>query len=238
MRGLVLHSFGTIITSACLVLFALPVGAEIYKADLYAPDDMRLIRDTESRLDWLRLHETAGVDMTSILAGHGGWVDSGWRYATHSEACEMLSHVFETEAATPCVFTGDRVGFFFDLFGVLAIDQYPSGISYASWVYFMDDDPEDPLEGQFVAIEHWEFSTLLLQGANTAENTLPQTDPFIGSSVASFLVRSTPAPVSALGPLGQLVLAGCVLLSGAASSHSTRPWSSARPGRGDRRDSD
>lgn len=221
----------TIVTGAWIALFALPAGAEIYRADLHAPGDSRLVRDTLSGLDWLRLHETAGVDMASILSGHGGWIDSGWRYATRSETCEMLSHVFEVAVPPACNFTGNRVGTFFNLFGLLSVQEYPSGESEASWAYFKDDDPEDPLEGEFVAIRAWEFSTLILAGAGANENTLPQTYPFgAPSSVGSLLVRTSPAPVPALHPLGQLVLVGCVLLVGTAMSHHARRRSRVCPG--------
>ena len=213
-------AIGVVLASACLVAAAPAARAELYRTALDSPSGVGVVRDTESGLDWLRLHYTAGVNMTAILGGQGGWIADGWRYATRAEVCEMLSHVFEVAPAPSCAYPGAGVGTFFDLFGLLDVQQYPSGTAYASWAYFEDDDPSDPLEGELEVIEAYEFSTLIVQGAHTRKNALFKADPFVGSGVGSLLVRDSPAPASvpALGGSGQLLVSACLLLAGAAGS--------------------
>jgi len=212
------------VLGAWLLVAALPARAELYRADLASPGDLRVVRDSESGLDWLRLPETAGVDMTTILSGYGGWVGDGWRYATHAEVCEMLSHVFGTTDAPPCAFAGEEVGSFFNLFGLIDVQNHPSGVAYASWAYFMDDDPGDPFEGQLEVIEAYEFSTLIVQGAQTRENALYPTDPFLGSGTGNLLVRDSPAPqpVPGLGGAGQLLVSAVLLSAGVLRSRRVR----------------
>ena len=207
-----------VIAGACLVSLAGSAGAEIYRADLSAPGDMRVVRDTGSGLDWLRLDETAGVDMASILSGHGGWVDSGWRHATRSETCEMLSHVFEVAETPSCAFSGDRVTVFFDLFGLLEVYADHRSVTHSTYAYYVDEDPSDPLEGMLEVIRYWEFSVLQLEAAVTRENALPQTNPFGGSNTGNLLVRASPASLPAALPLGHVVLVGFLLLAGTAAT--------------------
>lgn len=207
---------GAVLAGACLQLAVLPVRAELYRADLEVPGDLRVVRDTESGLDWLRLHETAGVNMTAILSGHGGWIGEGWRYATHAEVCQMLSHVFEDADAPSCTFSGEGASRFFGLFGRLEVNEYPSGSSYESSGFFVDDDPGDPLQGQLWVVIAYQFTTLIGQGAQTSENALHPSSPFLGPGVGNLLVRSSPAPVPALGTVGLLLVSACLLLAGAA----------------------
>lgn len=52
--------------------------------------DQKLTFDTRTRLEWLDLTETTGRSISSILAGHGDWVNNGFRYATGTEVYSLL----------------------------------------------------------------------------------------------------------------------------------------------------
>ena len=41
--------------------------------------------DTSSGLEWLDATKTAGLSYSQVVAGSGGWLTSGWRYATGAE---------------------------------------------------------------------------------------------------------------------------------------------------------
>jgi hypothetical protein len=60
-------------------------------------DDGRTTLDPATGLEWLDLSETLGSSVPGILAGAGtvpggagGWIPSGWRYATSSEICGLF----------------------------------------------------------------------------------------------------------------------------------------------------
>jgi hypothetical protein len=82
-----------------VTLLSLPAGAELLEVDLNAPGDKLVTRDTETGLDWLDLGGvTTNLSYDAIQGGAGGWLASGWRYATQSEVCALF--VDHTEATT------------------------------------------------------------------------------------------------------------------------------------------
>jgi len=211
---------GCVVACMAVVLAAGPVAADVFRADLFDPGDQRIVRDTDTGLDWLRLGETAGVAMAMILAGHGGWIASGWRYATEDEVCEVLSHLFDAPTPPPCTFTGAVVGVFFDHFDLLDHVQFPSGESFASYAYYMDDDPADPLEGELTVIAAYEFGVPIVVGASLSPNALPQLLFPSRSSTGSLLVRETPSPVPALSSVGAAALSVTMILVAAWRARS------------------
>jgi len=81
-------------------LLALPAQAELVEIDLLAPGDGLITRDTETGLDWLDLDGvTTGLSYDAIQGGAGGWLASGWRYATEAEVCHLF---VEHTPATTC----------------------------------------------------------------------------------------------------------------------------------------
>lgn len=51
------------------------------------------IRDTATGLNWLSPRATTNRTISEVLAGYGGWVGAGYRYATGSELRTLLEHV-------------------------------------------------------------------------------------------------------------------------------------------------
>ena len=75
-------------------------SGELLEANLHAPGDGLITRDTRTGLDWLDLTETVGLSLNEILGGAGGWLADGWRYADQTQMCELMES-FEI-AGTPC----------------------------------------------------------------------------------------------------------------------------------------
>ncbi len=70
---------------AFLLLATLPAHASIIELDYEFPRDRRIQRDTSTGLDWLK---TLGI-YDEIIAGAGGYLEDGWRYATEAEVCAL-----------------------------------------------------------------------------------------------------------------------------------------------------
>ncbi len=66
-------------------------AADLIPVDLFAPNDAKISRDTNTSLDWLDWPETSGLSVTQILGGSGGWLPLGFRYATTSEVCALVT---------------------------------------------------------------------------------------------------------------------------------------------------
>src|SRR5262252_4644045 len=82
-----------------VTLLSLPAQAELVEVDLQVPGDKLVTRDTETGLDWLDLGGvTTNLSYDAIQGGAGGWLASGWRYATQAEVCALF--VDHTEATT------------------------------------------------------------------------------------------------------------------------------------------
>src|SRR5262245_39648585 len=55
--------------------------------------------DTRSRLEWLDVTLTQGLSDESVIAGAGGHLGSGYRYATRSELRDLFSFYTNVEYA-------------------------------------------------------------------------------------------------------------------------------------------
>jgi hypothetical protein len=90
-----------------VTLLSLSARAELVEVDLDAPGDKLVTRDTETGLDWLDVGGvTTGYSYDSIQGGAGGWLASGWRYATQAEVCAL----FVAHANVPtCTFNSGAI---------------------------------------------------------------------------------------------------------------------------------
>ncbi len=52
--------------------------------------------DTKTGLDWLDTTKTAGLSYSAVKAGAGGWLSSGWRYATGAEVRDLFQFYIGT----------------------------------------------------------------------------------------------------------------------------------------------
>ena len=91
-----------------------PAFADLVDLDLFEPEDQLATRDTDTGLDWLDLTATATgqqqiapniwgftfPNYNDIVANVGGWTADGWRHATASEICNLLS--VHAIAPSPC----------------------------------------------------------------------------------------------------------------------------------------
>jgi hypothetical protein len=68
--------------------------------DLESSGDGLVVSDTATKLDWLNLTQAKGLSYNQVLAGAGGWVDSGWRHATPAEVCGLFARY--ASAPSPC----------------------------------------------------------------------------------------------------------------------------------------
>jgi hypothetical protein len=60
--------------------------------DFVARDDGLLTLDTSTGLQWLDLTLTRDLGVDQILAGEGGWVAAGFRYATFADIAALFLH--------------------------------------------------------------------------------------------------------------------------------------------------
>ncbi len=87
------------LVSAASMLFAgmQSAHASLSELDLLVADDGLITRDSETGLDWLDVSATGSISFSGIVAGAGGWASLGFRHATATEVCQLLT----THAAAP-----------------------------------------------------------------------------------------------------------------------------------------
>ena len=94
-----------------LLLAASPAGAALV-------DNGTITLDTETQLEWLDLTATAGLSVNDVLAGAGGWLEQGWRYATGAEVCSLYARFAVAPPGCPTsprqVFSGQDNQVLFD----------------------------------------------------------------------------------------------------------------------------
>ena len=88
-----------LIVFVCLSTLFSPVAGqcELIKVDLSSPGDGLIIRDTVTSLDWLKLTLTTGQSYNSVMRGFGGYIQSGFRYATPQE----VQNFFQSQGIVP-----------------------------------------------------------------------------------------------------------------------------------------
>jgi len=83
-----------VITLFAIIPFLLVVKsacAALVEADWLLAGDRKLTVDTSSSLEWLDLTESTNLSMNEILAGAGGFLGMGFRYATTSEVSALFA---------------------------------------------------------------------------------------------------------------------------------------------------
>jgi hypothetical protein len=62
------------------------------------------ITDTATNLDWLKINQTTSYSIDEILAGGGGYLTNGWRYATQLDFNRLVDHYFGTDLDNQLMF--------------------------------------------------------------------------------------------------------------------------------------
>jgi len=92
---------------AIALLLAAPLAsANLVSRNLIARDDGLLTIDTATGLEWLDVSATKGLSVNDILAGSGGWLGAGFRYADFGD----LSTLFTDGGMTPVADCGATFG--------------------------------------------------------------------------------------------------------------------------------
>jgi hypothetical protein len=60
-------------------------------------DHGNYITDTDAQLNWLKISQTTSYSIDDILAGSGGYLTSGWRYATQLDFNRLVDNYFGTD---------------------------------------------------------------------------------------------------------------------------------------------
>jgi len=64
-------------------------NATLVSTDLALPGDGLLTYDSATGLQWLDLTATLGKSVNEVLGGYGGYIDTGFRYATTAEVEQL-----------------------------------------------------------------------------------------------------------------------------------------------------
>lgn len=76
-----------------LLLFIPPARAALIQADLLAPGDGLLTRDTTSGMEWLDLTPTIGVTYNAVIAGFGGFTTThGFSVARQADTVTLFAN--------------------------------------------------------------------------------------------------------------------------------------------------
>jgi hypothetical protein len=81
--------------------YAPKAEAVFIELDVLAPGDLLATHDTVQNVVWLDLTLTVGLSYDDILAGAGGWVGMGWRFATGEEVCGLFAQVNSVQTQQP-----------------------------------------------------------------------------------------------------------------------------------------
>jgi hypothetical protein len=173
---------------------ATPAAAQLSHVDLVPRSgDAKITFDAATGLYWLDLTETVNLSVPDIGGGSGGWIASGWRYATPTEICNLFAHyalaVQDCGSASATSAPGDHVGGLQQFVGVTA----ENGLNRTSAGFY--DDGGDPnrvgiarLTYQIPAAQ----SDVLVQQSATFAVEIP--------SFGNWLVRRNSPPVANAGP--------------------------------------
>jgi hypothetical protein len=173
--------------AACIAADSQPAGATLIEVDLLAAGDRLITRDTNTGLDWLDWTATSNLSVSQILGGSGGWLSLGFRYATTSEVCGLVTSY---AISATCPGGANAIGgtaLIPDLGQTLLAD-----LSSRSRAYFDDDSLADNKAG-FVELHHDSTTGDLSQlvQLNAVSTSSAQVD------VGNALVRALPEPSTA-----------------------------------------
>lgn len=167
-----------------------------------APGDGLVTRDPETGLDWLDLGGvTTNLSYDDIQGGAGGWLASGWRYATQAEVCAL----FVAHADVPTCDFDSGVVFSDGLPTTIFINHFTrtgmtfGGTTFTILLHGLYDDGTPGTAGVARVDIVLPFPPPYLLHARSSHAT-PDAVPSstVSSTRGSFLVRATPPEVPAL----------------------------------------
>ncbi|MCP5059136.1 MAG: hypothetical protein GY937_20720 [bacterium] len=79
-----------------------PARAIFIEIGVVTPSDGFATWETTGNLVWLDVTQTVGLSYNDIIAGAGGWLSAGWRYATGGELCSLFGVVTSVQSQAPC----------------------------------------------------------------------------------------------------------------------------------------
>lgn len=82
-----------LMATACIVLGATgrAIAEPLSELDHTTPGDGLITRDSDTGLDWLDVSATSGISFADITSGVGGWAALGFRHATATELCALVT---------------------------------------------------------------------------------------------------------------------------------------------------
>ena len=169
---------------------AAPAFGALVKLDLADPGDGLLTHDTDTGLVWLDLTESAGMGLSvnAILAGEGGFLAQGFRFATLDEVGTLFASVGITPDAGFLPENHPGTLLLLNLMGCTAacVGDQPRGQGLAG--------PGEPGEGLSYIPG---FLATLSAGESFASLGVTTVDfDFVSNNSGSFLVRPIPEPSS------------------------------------------
>ena len=178
----------TVILGFVASFWAGAAAAQLSEVDLVAGSgDAKVTLDAATGLYWLDLTETTNASVSDVLGGAGGWVGTGWRYATQSEICDLFASyalaVTTCGGSNPASASGDLLG---TLQGFLGLTT-DNGINRATTGLY--DDGGDPARVGVARLTYTisiDTSVSLVQNSATFDNPIP--------NIGNWLVRDTPPP--------------------------------------------
>ena len=75
-----------------LAFGTMAANADLIEQDFISSGDGLITLDTGTGLKWLDVTETKGLSVDEILAGSGGWLTSGFRYASFAEVQTLANN--------------------------------------------------------------------------------------------------------------------------------------------------
>ena len=184
-----------LLSSALISLFLMiqTASAALIEADWLVAGDNKLTVDTNSGLGWLDLTESTGLSMNQILAGAGGFLDLGFRYATTSEIRALFAdaNIVDT-SGNPSQESAPAALDFILLFGFTYQVSDSSGSNTGTVGYHLPDPPDTSESTNASFVQYIVTSnTGNGHGAAMVEVLLDGTRDLANSTDGSFLVRET-----------------------------------------------
>lgn len=198
--------------------------AEIVVVDLDVPGDGLIKRDSDTGLDWLDLSAPApdgnfldpGYSVDDILAGAGGWLGRGFRYATEPEVCAYFEHLGLVPDPCPGPFVP---GWTQPIIALIGESSCCPGQTVNAFGRY-DDGGLPELYGR----AGYRQSLAGTSGVVVEQDAISIGDPDRGEAT-HFLVRPSPGvawPVPSLAGWAQTVLIVALGLSGAVWARAVR----------------
>lgn len=130
-------------TLISLFLMIQTASAALVESDWLVAGDNKLTIDTNSGLEWLDLTESTGFSMNQILAGAGGFLDMGFRYATTSEVSTLFAEANVIDTGGEAVEENAAAAMdFILLFGITYQASDSSGNNTFTSGYHFPDPPD------------------------------------------------------------------------------------------------